>query len=155
MIPRPLQTGQIVGEVPGAAPEPRHVVHGLAFSTGTFTVAPRSESGNAICTCTSTSAPRWASRPAVRPPPRLKRPPKRSPRSKPAAPGPAPEKSNPWKPPPVGPWPGRNVWPNVSYCFRFSASESTSYASPICLKRSSAAASPGLRSGWYWRASLR
>ena len=42
-----------------------------------------------------------------------------------------------------------------SYCLRFSASPSTSYAAEISLKRSSAVSSPGLRSGWYLRASLR
>ena len=55
------------------------------------------------------------------------------------------------KPPPgmaKGPLP-------ASYCLRFSGSPRTSWASEISLKRSSAAASPGLRSGWYWRASLR
>ncbi len=54
------------------------------------------------------------------------------------------------KPPPAanGPVP----W---SYALRLSASDSTSCAAEISLKRSSAFASPGLRSGWYWRASLR
>ena len=38
VTPRPLQTGQIVGDVPGAAPEPWQVGQALALSTGTFTV---------------------------------------------------------------------------------------------------------------------
>ncbi len=43
----------------------------------------------------------------------------------------------------------------LSYSLRFSGSERTSWAAPTCLNRSSAAVSPGLRSGWYSRASLR
>ena len=42
-----------------------------------------------------------------------------------------------------------------SYALRLSGSDSTSWACEISLKRSSAFLSPGLRSGWYWRASLR
>ena len=45
--------------------------------------------------------------------------------------------------------------PNVSYAFRFSGSESRSYAACTSLNLSSAPLSPGLRSGWYSRASLR
>ena len=41
VTPRPLQTGQIVGDVPTAAPEPWQVGQALALSTGTFTVTPR------------------------------------------------------------------------------------------------------------------
>src|SRR5690606_15993316 len=42
-----------------------------------------------------------------------------------------------------------------SYSLRCSGSESTEYASLISLYFASAAASPGLESGWYLRASLR
>ena len=45
--------------------------------------------------------------------------------------------------------------PTRSYSLRLSGSERTSYAPWTSLKRSSASASPGLRSGWYVRASLR
>ena len=52
--------------------------------------------------------------------------------------------------------PGRPfVEPNVSYSLRFSGSESTSYAPCTSLNFRSASSSPGLRSGWYSRASLR
>ena len=54
--------------------------------------------------------------------------------------------------PPMSAPPGKprpSALPNVSYALRFSASESTSYAPCTSLKRSSAASSPGLRSGWY------
>ena len=66
-------------------------------------------------------------------------------------------KSKPWKPPnpPPGPPPVANGPVPLSYCLRLSGSESTSWAWEISLKRSSACLSPGLRSGWYWRASLR
>ena len=43
----------------------------------------------------------------------------------------------------------------TSYSRRCFASESTSYASWISLKRSSAWGLSGLRSGWYCRASFR
>ena len=42
-----------------------------------------------------------------------------------------------------------------SYSLRLSGSPRMSCAWEICLKRSSAFASPGFLSGWYWRASLR
>jgi hypothetical protein len=45
--------------------------------------------------------------------------------------------------------------PPESYALRFSVSERIEYASWTSLKRSSAAVSSGLRSGWYWRASFR
>src|SRR5581483_358433 len=107
--------------------------------------SPFSESSKDTRTSTSTSAPRCprccccCARP--RPPP--KRPPKMSPRSK-------SPKSNV-----VGPAPAPLRDPNVSYCLRFSGSDSTSYACWISLKRRSASASPGLRSGWYCRTSFR
>ena len=47
------------------------------------------------------------------------------------------------------------VEPKVSYCLRFSASESTSYACCTSLKRSSAFLSPPFASGWCLRASFR
>ena len=67
---------------------------------------------------------------------------------------------NPPKPPPVfvRKAPGSNppkIPPPASYCLRFSGSDRIEYACWTSLKRSSAAASSGLRSGWYFRASLR
>ena len=62
------------------------------------------------------------------------------------------------------PWPGRpapvNRAPDPiarswSYSARCSLSDSTAYASLISLNFASAFASPGLESGWNWRASLR
>src|SRR5260221_4948254 len=44
--------------------------------------------------------------------------------------------------------------PSVSYLWRFSGSDSTSYASLISLQRLSALLSPGFTSAWYLRASL-
>ncbi len=70
-------------------------------------------------------------------------PPKTS--SKPAPPPPAPGVNR-------APEPMARIW---SYSLRISGSESTEYASLISLKRASAFASPGLESGWNWRASLR
>ena len=45
--------------------------------------------------------------------------------------------------------------PSMSYFLRFSGSERTAWASLICLKRCSDAASSGLASGWFSRASRR
>jgi hypothetical protein len=141
--PRPLHCGQIRGAVPGFAPEPPQVWHAVSTSTGTRTVTPFSASSKESRTSTSTSAPRSGTGPRAPPPrpPRLKIPPKRSPRSKSA-----------WKPPVVARGPAA---PKVSNCLRFSGSESTSYAACTSLKRSSAAASPGFRSGWCSRTSFR
>ncbi len=50
------------------------------------------------------------------------------------------------------PEPIARIW---SYSLRSAGSESTEWASLISLKRASALGSPGLESGWYWRASLR
>ena len=47
------------------------------------------------------------------------------------------------------------AWPKRSYMWRLSVSASTEYASAASLNFSSAALSPGLRSGWYLSASLR
>ncbi len=79
--------------------------------------------------------------PPAAPPNRLER---MSPKPPPNDPGSKP----PGTPKPNGPEPR-------SYCLRLSASDRTSCACEISLKRSSAFLSPGLRSGWYWRASLR
>src|SRR5436305_11074586 len=82
VTPRPLQSGQIVGDVPGAAPLPLQLPQAFALTTGTLTVAPCRASSKDTRTDTSTSAPRidrgcW-------PRPRVNRPPNRSPRSKPS-----------------------------------------------------------------------
>ena len=45
--------------------------------------------------------------------------------------------------------------PSSSYCLRLAGSLRTSFASLTSLNRRSAAVSPGLASGWCWRASLR
>ena len=50
------------------------------------------------------------------------------------------------------PEPMARIW---SYSLRCSGSLSTEWASLISLNFASAAASPGLESGWYLRASLR
>ncbi len=74
-----------------------------------------------------------------------------------------PEKPPAWAPPPKGlpprpKPPGPPTPPNMppaSYSLRFSGSARTSWAAEISLNFSSAFGSSGLRSGWYWRASLR
>ena len=52
--------------------------------------------------------------------------------------------------PPTGP-----ILRTSSYSLRFSGSPTTSYAADTSLKRSSAAVSSGLVSGWYCRESFR
>ena len=95
----------------------------LALSTGTFTVAPRRESGNDdlhLHLDVGAALGLAPGRPAAA---AVEQAAEQVAQVEAAAPGPPPEKSKPWKPPPAGPWPGRNVWPNVSYCFRLSGSD--------------------------------
>ncbi len=68
-----------------------------------------------------------------------------------------PSKSKLPKPPkpPPGPPPEAKAPEPLSYCLRFSGSPSTSWAWEISLNFASASLSPGLVSGWYFRASLR
>src|SRR3954449_8523749 len=79
LTPRPLHSGQIVGDVPGFAPEPWHREHAVSSSTGIRVSIPFSESSNERLTATSTSPPRWprgcCRPPRPPPPPRLKIPP--------------------------------------------------------------------------------
>src|SRR5436309_4423335 len=84
LTPRPLHSGQIVGVVPGFAPEPPHSRQAVSTSTGIFVSTPLSESSNERFTTASRSAPRIprSARPRVpRRPPPPKRPPKMTPRS--------------------------------------------------------------------------
>src|SRR4051812_17092221 len=142
--PEPLHSGQVLGAVPGAAPVPWHVWHASSSCTGTVVCTPRSASSNETRTSTSTAFPRCPRCACWPLPPRLKMPPKMSPRSK-------SEKSNVVPPgPAAGPRPF--AAPKRSYCFRFSGSESTSYAPCTSLKRSSL---PGFVSGCTSRTSLR
>src|SRR5207244_12163813 len=73
-------SGQVVGEVPGAAPEPPHVEQGAGPRIFTGTVVPAMASSNEIRTSVSRSTPAAACRP-----PRPRAPPvntlNRSPRS--------------------------------------------------------------------------
>src|SRR2546430_943180 len=148
--PEPPHCGHVFGLVPGSAPVPPQTWQAVSTSTGTRTVAPLSASSNEILTRASRSTPRCGRGRSGPRRPRPKRPPsppnrsERSPRST--------FSTRTFPKPPNGPAPDS---PNVSYCLRFSASESRSYADWTSLKRSSAAASPGLRSGWSSRASLR
>src|SRR5579875_280474 len=149
--PRPWQTGHTRGEVPGFAPEPWQVGHGWEVGTESETCAPPTACAKLSETSVSRSRPRVGAARAVRPPrpePRAPAPPNRFERMSPKLPPnwlgskpPAPP-----RPPRIGP---------RSYARRLSGSDSTSCACEICLKRSSACLSPGLRSGWYWRARRR
>src|SRR6478609_7814689 len=147
-MPRPWQRGQTVGDVPGFAPVPWQVLHIAEVGTLSGICAPSTDWAKVIETSASRSRPRSARGERARPPcwPPVVRPPAAPPNrlermseNEPA--------SNPPGPAPNAPSPPR------SYFLRFSASPRMSCAAEICLKRSSAALSPGLRSGWYWRAS--
>src|SRR3954466_2094974 len=73
--PRPLQTGQTFGEVPGRAPVPRQVVHAVWVATVTGTRAPDSACSKVSVTDVSRSLPRSvAGFVRARPPPVLKMP---------------------------------------------------------------------------------
>ena len=147
--PRPLHTGHTFGVVPGFAPLPLQVGHAWEVGTASGIWAPLTAWSNVSWTSVSRSRPRASRARPLRTPPAL---------VPPAAPPPPPPPkmfdrmslkppvnelgSKPPAKPPNGPDPR-------SYCLRFSASERTSYACEISLKRSSACLLPGLRSGWY------
>src|ERR687898_241522 len=113
--PRPWQTGQTIGEVPGRAPVPRQVLHATWVATETGTCAPSIACSNESETVVSRSRPRSASG-RVRAPPRpavvlkmLDRMSENEPKSAPPA-------------PPAGPPPNgvpNTDWPR-SYFLRFS-----------------------------------
>ncbi len=152
-IPRPSQRGHTDGVVPDLAPVPRQLVQDACIGTCSGTCAPAIAWSKVIETCASRSVP-FSGRGLVRTRLPLAEPPKRLERMSPIE---AASKSKLPKPPnpPPGPAPAVN-WPvPLSYWRRFSGSPSTSCAWEISLKRASALLSSGLRSGWYWRASLR
>src|SRR3954447_5644414 len=119
--PRPLQTGQTFGDVPGRAPEPRQVVHAVCVATVTGTCAPVSACSNDNVTDVSRSLPRSvAGFVRARPPPVLKMPDRMSENEpKSVAPPPLDE------PPPNGD-PPVNAEPPRSYFLRLSGSPSVS-----------------------------
>src|SRR3954451_13515796 len=123
--PRPLQTGQTLGEVPGRAPLPWQVVHAACVATETGTCAPSVACSKDNVTMVSRSLPRSdAGLVRVRPPPELKIPDRMSekePKSAAVAPPPAP----PPGPPPKG-LPPANTEPPRSYFLRLSGSPRTS-----------------------------
>src|SRR5919198_297139 len=144
-MPRPLQRGQVFGLVPGFAPVPEQVGQVASIGTVTEISVPLIAWAKDRRTSVSRSRPRW--RPAPEGPPARR--PNRSERMSPKEPT-LVRKAEGSKRKPAPP----NM-PPASYCLRFSGSESTEYASWICLKRSSAPLSWGLASGWYWRGGVR
>src|SRR4051794_12336581 len=122
--PRPLQTGQTLGDVPGRAPLPRQVVHAAWVATDTGTCAPSVACSNESVTAVSRSLPRsTVGFVRVRPPPELKIPdrmPENEPKSGAAVVPPAPP-----GPVPNGLPPG-NTEPPRSYFLRLSGSPRTS-----------------------------
>ena len=151
--PRPLHSGHRRGLVPGFAPLPPQSAQATGVSTDTGTCAPRIACSKLRLTSTSTSAPRRAagsSAVRVPAPPRLR---KIDEKMSAKSPNPPASPVNPPPPPLPGARPPKRR--RASYSARLSASDSTSWAWEISLKRSSALASPGLRSGWFSRASFR
>src|SRR4051794_11553365 len=123
--PRPWQTGQTIGSVPGSAPVPRQVGHGVWLVTATGTCAPVTACEKAIETSVSRSRPFSAAGLVRVPPLPPKRPvacPNRSDRMSENPPGSAPAC------PPPGPPKGEpvNTEPPRSYFLRLSGSERTS-----------------------------
>ena len=117
--PRPWQTGQTTGCVPGSAPVPRHVGQAACVATETGTCAPSTACSNESETVVSRSRPRSCAGRVRAPPPRppwLKIPDRMSenePKSAPAA-------------PPAPPAPANGFIPPRSYFLRFSSSDRTS-----------------------------
>src|SRR5580658_7825611 len=141
--PRPLQTSQVLGWLPGALPSPEQVGQTTAVSTVRSLVAPNTHSARSRSTLIVALRPRRA---------RL-----RGPREAPAAP---PKNAsmmslngNPAVPKPPAP-PGANGSAPRSYICRFCGSDSTSYAWVISLNRSCVTGS-GLTSGCSSLASRR
>ena len=126
--PRPLQTGQTLGCVPGRAPVPRHVVHAAWVATETGTCAPASACSNDSVTVVSRSLPRSVAG-LVRvvrvpaPPPVLKMPDRMS-EKEPKSPAPPPPE--PDDPPPKGDCAPPKTEPPRSYFLRLSGSPSVS-----------------------------
>jgi hypothetical protein len=116
--PRPLQTSQVVGWVPGAVPSPEQVGHTTAVSTTRSLVVPNAHSDRSSSTRMVALRPRRA---------RLRGP---------RGPAPPPKKASmmslngnpaaPPKPPAPAAAPGANGSAPRSYIWRFSGSESTS-----------------------------
>src|SRR5919109_1927768 len=171
-VPRPLHSGHVFIVAPGAAPEPWHTGHSSFTSSCTGTLPPSAATRNGIDSVVSIDCPR--SGPACRPrgpaaPPNIElkrspsppRPPmskssKRKPPVEPAPPGaPVPGRA------PPNPPPRRVKSPNApsrrisSYCFRFSASPRTLYASEISLNFSAALGSLRFASGCHFLARRR
>src|SRR5689334_20965955 len=105
-MPRPPQTGQTLGEVPGFAPVPRQVGQGCEVGTVSETCAPSTAWSKLSETSVSRSRPRVGGRPPLTPP----RPPA------PAPPEPAPkrlERMSPTPPNPPPKEPGSNPPPGT------------------------------------------
>ena len=177
ITPRPEHSGHTFTDAPGAAPLPWHVPHSSVTSSSTGILPPNAATRNGTSRVVSTDCPCSASFAFPRPP----APPNMELKRSPSPPRPPMSKSNPPAPAPPGPappWPGRAPPgdgprrapaplgapppnPNApsrrmsSYCFRFSTSPTTWYASEISLKRSADLGSFWLASGWYRLASRR
>ncbi len=122
--PRPLQTGQTFGAVPGRAPEPRQVVHAACVATVTGICAPVSACSKDSVTAVSRSLPRSVAG-LVRVP-RLAAVENRSVKMSLHPPLPAPAAPPPAAPPPNGEPPVPNTDPPRSYFLRLSGSPSVS-----------------------------
>src|SRR5215208_1757084 len=180
-VPRPLHSGQVLSVAPGAAPLPLQVSHSSVTSISTCTLPPsaavRKSTSIDISTVWPCSGPRARPRPAVPPPniapnrsPRPPSPPMSKSSNDPPPGPPAPPPKPPpgrvpappeLRPPRPAPPPKPPKPPNApsrrisSYCFRFSESPTTLYASEISLNLSAAFGSLALASGWYFFARRR
>ena len=142
--PRPPQTSQVSGWVPGAVPSPEQVGQTTAVSTTSSRVVPKAHSDRSSSTRMVALRPRRA---------RLRGPRAVAPAPKNASMMSLNGKPGPKPPAPAAPL-GANGSAPWSYICRFPGSESTSYAWVISLNRSWVCGS-GFTSGCSSRASRR
>ena len=152
--PRPWQTGQTIGAVPGSAPVPRQVGQAACVATATGTWAPSTAWSKEIETSVSRSRPRSAAGLVRAPPPRPPVAEKRSDRMSENEPqSPAARRRRRRRRRTGSPPPNDRAAAVVLLALLGVAEDVVGLGD--LLEALLGLRSPGLRSGWYWRASLR